>query len=575
MIKMFMLFAIAYSIILPLEAQVYDEYFLDYYTDEDVNLYPIASCDGDDGSVLMTGWIGRRTSATISKQMPFLCKFNNSGVVEWIHKYEMEDTSFHYMPTSIITTYPNNDIVIVGNARSSKVNLEPSQAFVIKADPEGEEIFSRTYDCVTIEGDAHNECYTFNVNDISRNLQNGVILAGYTKMESYSNRLGIVMIIDNDGIPITSHTKIIAHPEYDQSEVTAIATTYDGGENQLLLMKHSKNGFYGKNTSLIKLDYGFQTLWSKDIKPEEGNSYEPYDIATSSGWEKIYVLGTAHDENAYYDNYISQLTSNGTINWTKKYAHGPSITTPQNNYYAKLCIDQSDHLYVMGEDNIARPVVFKTTASGNLLWSKTYSDTSYSVHPTDLTFIHSPIFPNDQYLAMVGNGAPPEKLGDYAWKVGIRLNDGSTDCEHSNVNTQVTAVDYNAISYEPAIEHITPIHFTKSLEEHTINPTVEKCSPFAYFSEETEGLISIQKPAPKRFSVFPNPNHGRFTIDIPQTDLVVSSVITVYDITGKVINRMTMESPQTQLSISGLQKGTYLIRWTQGDETAVERVVVQ
>jgi hypothetical protein len=79
-------------------------------------------------------------------------------------------------------------------------------------------------------------------------------------------------------------------------------------------------------------------------------------------------------------------------------------------------------------------------------------------------------------------------------------------------------------------------------------------------------------------NIFPNPNPGRFTLEVHLQQPGTSLVISIYDITGKAV----YESPETtdgilfqkDLDFGHLQKGIYLIRIMGKDRVGVKRIVI-
>lgn len=101
--------------------------------------------------------------------------------------------------------------------------------------------------------------------------------------------------------------------------------------------------------------------------------------------------------------------------------------------------------------------------------------------------------------------------------------------------------------------------------EATLPFTVNSCPTF--LSEVTEDAQGI--------SVFPNPNNGSFTLNIPQTASRVH--VAVVDMLGKTVATATLPASQhreASFSLQYLPAGSYIIKVTDGEKTYRDRIIV-
>mgnify|MGYP001800476754 CR=1 FL=1 len=73
-----------------------------------------------------------------------------------------------------------------------------------------------------------------------------------------------------------------------------------------------------------------------------------------------------------------------------------------------------------------------------------------------------------------------------------------------------------------------------------------------------------------RFKVFPTPTSGPVTMKFSKA----KGDVYLFDLTGKLLRRITISGRKERINMSGLASGTYLLRWIDGDRQGVERVVL-
>jgi len=93
---------------------------------------------------------------------------------------------------------------------------------------------------------------------------------------------------------------------------------------------------------------------------------------------------------------------------------------------------------------------------------------------------------------------------------------------------------------------------------------------FIYVSDN----VGIDDQAQIKLNVYPNPNTGKFAVE---TDAFSGNVqVTVIDMYGKTVKLENIDfNGSTNLDISGMAKGTYMVMITQGDQAALARIVLQ
>ena len=127
-----------------------------------------------------------------------------------------------------------------------------------------------------------------------------------------------------------------------------------------------------------------------------------------------------------------------------------------------------------------------------------------------------------------------------------------------------TSTDQNPIvTYNTAGVYSVSLTASNDAEENNITEdsylTVHNCT----------GLNSYAK---LEMSITPNPGNGLFILQFNNQDYYE---VTVYDITGHLLNRTTHSNNNNQLNISNLENGIYIIKASNGNTEMTERIVIR
>jgi len=97
----------------------------------------------------------------------------------------------------------------------------------------------------------------------------------------------------------------------------------------------------------------------------------------------------------------------------------------------------------------------------------------------------------------------------------------------------------------------------------------ETAAGFCYAaSNVTTGIINTTPSSQNGFVIYPNPAVNNITIEAPQ-----QAVIEITNIQGQTILQQHLLQGKTDIDISGLAKGLYILRLNSNDKTEVTRVV--
>ena len=88
-----------------------------------------------------------------------------------------------------------------------------------------------------------------------------------------------------------------------------------------------------------------------------------------------------------------------------------------------------------------------------------------------------------------------------------------------------------------------------------------------------EPCASIVEKTKFDFDIYPNPNHGEFTLKTIKTNSEIS--VEVSDINGKLIYNETRNGLHNNLQISNIHRGIYFIKVSSNNDNVIKRFVVQ
>lgn len=587
LMKLLSLLLFTISLTTTLKAQLYTEYFLlpdTFYN----SMEPTATIGAGNGSVLVTGYY-QKTKEGENKiyYIPFICKFNSAGALEWFYDYNhlgQSHPKLQLRPVAITTTYPSQDIVVAGDVLNEEG--EHQQAFAIKVNTNGHHQYTKFYNCIeNREDDFLIDCVSFKVTSLVSDLQEGVVLAGHFKFSEEGNRFGIIVKIDQWGEFVPGMRKTFVNPSYESCEVVAISRMI--GDQYAVLLSSTEPASptsWTVSPDVVRVNNQFQTLWSKSLYRDEIlDSYVPTGLKITS---EQHIMISGHMGPKIY---LSKLDgSNGNEWWTQSYTYTDMENNPGLSSYPPIfSIDYLDNLYfgqltvqTSDEGSNFSTRVLKASPAGNIIWSKRYGLIDENPFFKNLCLANnSPYTYPAQDLILIGkkNKSVESILYNGGWKVRARIDDGSTDCNHATLDIEQEFIPFSDKDFDLSFIHILPTLSYHGVEKYQPDITLEKCGSL-FFSEADNHhntTVSVKKITENDLFVFPNPNHGSFTINIKHTDKNLPSEIIIYDIAGRIINQINLPSGSDEIKFSNLSKGTYLLRWTQGTETAVKKVVVQ
>jgi len=88
------------------------------------------------------------------------------------------------------------------------------------------------------------------------------------------------------------------------------------------------------------------------------------------------------------------------------------------------------------------------------------------------------------------------------------------------------------------------------------------------------GITGIEKITNNNnLAVYPNPANERITIELKGLNSIQNSLISICNIQGQTILQQSLRQSKTELDISGLLKGIYILKLNNGEKTEVQKLI--
>lgn len=352
---------------------------------------------------------------------------------------------------------------------------------------------------------------------------------------------------------------------------------------------------------LIKTAFNGTLQWTRTYGYLLGNDHGKAVKQTNDGG--YIITGFTDKESDNYDVYLVKTASDGALEWTKTFGdtlHDGGYDVQQTNDGGYIIAGAFGNSFpISGGTQYYRDVyLIKTTSDGNLMWNKTFGNTSdavgYSVQETNdggyiiggersgahllKTTINGTLQWSKTYGNLLGaNGkTSAQQTNDGGYIVtGTIINIGTFDVylikTDSVGNSGCNETNPTTIVSSGGIQNTGGVQGTGGAVASTI-----ATQTFSGGTETTLCLTSgvndiTEQPS---VSIFPNPFSTQVTL---YTDKYFNDVtLTVYNSFGQLVKQIKNISGQTvTIFRENLSSGVYFIRLTQGIKTiSVNKLVI-
>lgn len=337
---------------------------------------------------------------------------------------------------------------------------------------------------------------------------------------------------------------------------------------------------------IVKLDPNGNIIWARSAGGPNSDSGRGISVDSQNN---IYITGsfreTAHFGNITVtsegsdDAFIAKLDTNGNFLWAKgigdsSYDAGRGISVDmQNNCYVvghfsgtaifgNITLTSSE----VGDDDV---FITKLDENGNFIWAKKGGDIHTELghgisvdrqgnsiitgqFTNTTTFGNTTLFSNgsdDIFIAKLDTN------GNFLWakEIGGGLN--STESGYG------ISMDHNGNSY-------TTGYFSGTATFG--NTTLTSSGDWDVFIAKLEkDFLSVTEDSETILKIYPNPVNNRIFIE----NGTLITKVTLRDLNGRRIISKTPNSTETELDITQLSQGVYILEIKSGNNTSMEKIV--
>jgi hypothetical protein len=250
-----------------------------------------------------------------------------------------------------------------------------------------------------------------------------------------------------------------------------------------------------------------------------------FALTTSFGLTALTSTGTQGD----YDAFVTRITETGSI---AGFVWAAQAGGPQSDYATAIAASGSS-LYLVG---------------GFLGFSGFGSSSLTSVAASD-----------DAFVAKLTDAGP---TASFVWATAA----GGTGSDQANAVTLSGSTVYVAGQVMP------PTSFGPVALPSPVGASA------AFLASLTDPTLTATMPSLTAASItlFPNPAHGRSTVQLPAVPGATTATLTLLDALGRTLRTQTAATnARTELDLTGLAPGLYAVRVAAGGSSATRKLMVE
>ena len=443
-------------------------------------------------------------------------KIDSTGSILWGKNFgSHSNESFN----SIITTR-DSCYVIAGKIFNTVDST--SDIFCVKINSNGDTIWTK-------EIDMGNDDYALSV---QQTFDNGFILAGNSDQYSTAQYRPAVVKLDANGNLMWGNTYSIPNFNIYANSVKQIP---DSG--YVVIGYLDSLPTYDRRTFLIKLNTAGNISWTKKQMAPSNYSSGLDVITTTDGL--ICYLGT---DNNYCT--IMKTDFSGNVIWSKKY--NVNISFLGNSGLKLQNISNNEYIFNSGF------ALTKIDTAGIPLWTK------YGSPVTINDFIQN----QDKGFIIIGIPGIIVKTFGYIniLKTDSSGQTGVSPCQLSNYISTYSSFSINLDSVTS-----TSAPTAVAVPSH---PIIANATLTILGNGCVIGGIKESKDDKIALQVFPNPATDNISIEILQ-----NATLDIIDIQGRLILKQPLQQGKTDINISGLAQGIYILKLSNENTTETTRFI--
>jgi len=125
------------------------------------------------------------------------------------------------------------------------------------------------------------------------------------------------------------------------------------------------------------------------------------------------------------------------------------------------------------------------------------------------------------------------------------------------------------------IEETFPVCTDFSAYRTSTTPPVEQTGNNANLKQEIE-IQFKKKLAEMDFTIYPNPNNGKYTLAITTSEnLIENALMEIFSLVGNKVYSQAITTSITNIDVSALTKGIYMIKFSYNNKVESKKLVIQ
>jgi len=475
--------------------------------------------NGNDQAFSMAKAIGNYyIMAGISDQNGLITEIDTGGNIIWSKKIGNDNT------TSFTSVIPTNDSCFVLLGQCLNASHTASDIFYVKINSGGDTLWSKSIDLGN----------DLSPKSIQQTYDKGYIICG-TLTPSSSTPNTIMLITKLDATGNISWLKKITCGNF-QNQAFSVKQMPDSGYVLTGYLENHNGTIFDIRGCLIRLTSNGTVSWARNTT--QSNVFGLDIIVTNDGLICLIGLNNGNGQ------VILKTDFTGNRLWSKHYANGFGPTA--NNQVTPKLFRTFDNGFVYQTSSQFSPgQLYKIDSAGNSVWTKFLYLISTDVAET-----------RDSGLLIIGNGPiygvksfPTSNLQIGIIKTDTAGNSISSCIGNSgNAGTDTSSMNFTSVAFSTAtggqVNILHPVITDFGLT------TIEGCVSF--FGDIKENQIE------NTVLIYPNPATDDITVEIP--DFSRDAAISIYNIQGKLIMQQQMSQVRSNVDISGLSQGLYMIK---------------
>ncbi len=331
-----------------------------------------------------------------------------------------------------------------------------------------------------------------------------------------------------------------------------------------------KRGISNSNFKLINknIDNRFVILYDKLVDTAQNltfNDFYNFTIADSSDVRNRFIIMLDTNKAPYLTENISDYTINfgDTVNYQiaqdifKDYNFGDTLTFSLLNVNIPTWLNFDDKtLTFSGQSNAAAeiPIILKVTDYFGASVSDTFLITIKPVLPTVQTNYISNVTQNsvNAYAQVISNGGENIDTVGFCWSENI-----NPTIDNNFMYTTLSINDFNA-----TITNLQPstTYYLRAFAKNSAG--VNYSNNFTF----TTNTLNTNELADHTYKIYPNPVSDFLIIQTTESDNN-QKVVEIYNISGKIIQTIYMNSNNLVLTLQEYKSGSYIIKITSDKKT--------